>query len=493
MSFRTLTNTSEISQDLGTAGQTKLVLGAVPNAKVTGLASIATTGAYGDLSGKPTVFTGDSGSGGSTGLVPAPVSGDAAAGKYLKADGVWTVPPAGGGGTPGGSSGQLQYNNAGAFAGMTAMNGDATLNTSTGAITVSKKGGIAFATVATSGAYADLSGKPTSMTPTVHATSHAFGNSDALTLTKNQISDWPSFATVATTGAYADLSGKPTSMTPTAHAASHATGGGDAISIFKAQISDFPSLAAVATTGTYASLTSIPSTFTPSTHASSHAAGGGDQIGITAVQITNSTTAGRAIITAADANAQTALLSSVVGDSGSGGTKGLVPAPSTGDAAAGKYLKADGTWAVPPTGGGGGGGWTQLATQTVSTPVATLDFTGLDLSPYMYFLIDFSGAQHDFATAASINLKLGFGGGPTYVSTSLALSSQGANTLYYTENVLIPVKNATSGGTILNNFRSCSATATAITIPSPYGRPTAARFLGSAGNLTAGTFTLYGL
>jgi hypothetical protein len=43
----------------------------------------------------------------------------------------------------------------------------------------------------------------------------------------------------------------------------------------------------------------------------------------------------------------TALLNAVVGDSGSGGTKGLVPAPSAGDAAAGKYLKADGVWTAP--------------------------------------------------------------------------------------------------------------------------------------------------
>ena len=47
--------------------------------------------------------------------------------------------------------------------------------------------------------------------------------------------------------------------------------------------------------------------------------------------------------------AQTAaILPAVVGDSGSGGTKGLVPAPATGDAAAGKFLKADGTWTAPP-------------------------------------------------------------------------------------------------------------------------------------------------
>lgn len=38
----------------------------------------------------------------------------------------------------------------------------------------------------------------------------------------------------------------------------------------------------------------------------------------------------------------TAMLNAFVGDSGSGGTKGLVPAPLTGDA--GKYLKGDGTW-----------------------------------------------------------------------------------------------------------------------------------------------------
>lgn len=41
----------------------------------------------------------------------------------------------GGGGSPGGSSGQIQYNNAGAFGGFTAS-GDATINTGTGAVTI---------------------------------------------------------------------------------------------------------------------------------------------------------------------------------------------------------------------------------------------------------------------------------------------------------------------------------------------------------------------
>jgi microcystin-dependent protein len=42
----------------------------------------------------------------------------------------------------------------------------------------------------------------------------------------------------------------------------------------------------------------------------------------------------------------TTLLSAVVGDSGSGGTKGLVPAPAAGDAAAARFLSAAGTFAA---------------------------------------------------------------------------------------------------------------------------------------------------
>lgn len=43
----------------------------------------------------------------------------------------------------------------------------------------------------------------------------------------------------------------------------------------------------------------------------------------------------------------TAILNNMVGDSGAGGTKGLAPAPAAGDAAAGRFLKADATWSAP--------------------------------------------------------------------------------------------------------------------------------------------------
>jgi len=45
----------------------------------------------------------------------------------------------------------------------------------------------------------------------------------------------------------------------------------------------------------------------------------------------------------------TADLSAMGGDGGSGGTKGLVPAPAAGDAAANKFLKASGVWAAITT------------------------------------------------------------------------------------------------------------------------------------------------
>lgn len=51
----------------------------------------------------------------------------------------------GGGGTPGGTPGQVQFNNAGAFGGFT-VSGDGTLNTATGALNITGSGGVLFGT-----------------------------------------------------------------------------------------------------------------------------------------------------------------------------------------------------------------------------------------------------------------------------------------------------------------------------------------------------------
>jgi hypothetical protein len=67
---------------------------------------------------------GDAGAGGTRGLAPAPAAGDAAAGRFLKADGTWATPAGGGGGSPGGSTTQVQFNDAGAFAGAAGLTYD---------------------------------------------------------------------------------------------------------------------------------------------------------------------------------------------------------------------------------------------------------------------------------------------------------------------------------------------------------------------------------
>lgn len=62
------------------------------------------------------------------------------------------------------------------------------------------------------------------------------------------------------------------------------------------------------------------------------------------------TTAATGVPEVLTATQATAMLNAVVGDSGSGGTKGLVPAPSSGDTAARKYLGAAGTFTQPTFG-----------------------------------------------------------------------------------------------------------------------------------------------
>lgn len=64
------------------------------------------------------VMTGDSGAGGVKGAVPAPAAGDAAALKFLRADGTWSI-VSGGTAAPGGTLGQVQINQGGTLGGRT--------------------------------------------------------------------------------------------------------------------------------------------------------------------------------------------------------------------------------------------------------------------------------------------------------------------------------------------------------------------------------------
>ena len=81
----------------------------------------------------------------------------------------------------------------------------------------------------------------------------------------------------------------------------------------------------------------------------------------------------------------TSALAAVVGDSGSGGTKGLVPAPAAGDALAGKVLGAGGAFVSPAAAIGrfvGSTGATVVTRGVTCTRTGTGLFT-LALSPVM--------------------------------------------------------------------------------------------------------------
>lgn len=88
-----------------------------------------------------------------------------------------------------------------------------------------------------------------------------------------------------------------------------------------------------------------------------------------ATGIADSTEAGRAMLLAANAAAQTALL-----DSFTAALKGLVPASAGGTT---NFLRADGVFAAPP-GGGGGGSATNVEVSLGSTPARRGRFTITD-------------------------------------------------------------------------------------------------------------------
>lgn len=143
------------------------------------------------------------------------------------------------------------------------------------------------------------------------------------------------------------------------------------------------------------------------------------------------TTAGTGDVEDLTATQATALLNAFVGDSGSGGTKGLVPAPAAGDAAAGKFLKADGTFAVP-TGGSG------TVTSVALTAPAFLSVGGSPVTGAGTLALTYSGTALPIANGGT-----GVTAAPTSASAG-AFAAWDTN-VNFPANNFIPAVTSTGG------------------------------------------------
>ncbi|MDO9364667.1 MAG: hypothetical protein Q7T60_17195 [Sphingopyxis sp.] len=145
-----------------------------------------------------------------------------------------------------------------------------------------------------------------------------------------------------------------------------------------------------------------------------------------AAALADFTSAGRSMAGASNGAAQTALLSAFGGDSGSGGVKGMVPAPAAGDAAAAKFLSAAGTWQIPSSPTTGGSTVTMSGTgQTLTSIPASVAhvevvFSGVSTSgssPPVFVLGDAGGLE---TSGYSGSTTLAVGAGATGVLANTA-------------------------------------------------------------------------
>lgn len=229
---------------------TTLSVNSVPVANITGLATVATSGSYSDLSGKPSIPSAQiqaDWTQASTGALDyvknkPSFSTVAATGAYSDLSGTPSLAAVAFSG---------DYTDLTSKPSIPAAQVKSDWSSSSGLSEILNKPSLS--TVATSGAYADLTGKPSIPSAQVQTDWNQV-TSGSIDFIKNK----PSLATVATTGAYSDLSGKPTIPAAQVNSDWSAVSG-------SAQILNKPTLSTVATTGSYSDLSGKPSLATVAT------------------------------------------------------------------------------------------------------------------------------------------------------------------------------------------------------------------------------------
>jgi hypothetical protein len=274
------------------------------------LAAAATSGSYADLSDTPSAFTGDAGTGGTRGLVPAPAAGDALANKFLSAAGAWATPP----GAFGSGATDLSITAAPDNVGIGSSSGTgvtipAATSTAAGVLNAARAAKIdGLAAVATSGSYADLSGKPS--IPSIPGSLSGVDIDNAARLGINTTDS----SNLLSVNAPSVLFSNAGDMRATI-----SKGSASNIAAFNFQ-DNFSTRVQFGLLGN--------DSFTIATSP-------------------DGSTFENAVVATASGAVSFPNTGGFTGDSGSGGSTGLVPAPAAGTSAAGKYLKADGTWSVP--------------------------------------------------------------------------------------------------------------------------------------------------
>jgi hypothetical protein len=194
----------------------------------------------------------------------------------------------------------------------------------------------------------------------------------------------------------------------------------------------------------------------------------------------------------------TAILNNFVGDSGSGGTKGLVPAPSAGDAAADKFLKANGSWVTPSALGAVPLTVEGRLTLTSGTPVLTSNVTGATTIYFTPFrgnriaLYDGSSAW-EVLTFSELSISIPLTGAYRLYDVFI-YNNAGTPTLEITawNEISVAITGATNASPIVITSNGHGLSNNDLVAVTGVGGNTAANGIWSIANVTANTFELEG-
>ena len=342
------------------------------------------------------------------------------------------TPSGGGGGTPGGTSGQVQYNNSGSFGGFT-VSGDGTLNTSTGALVVTKINGTTPGNSCTNQAVTAIS---SSAVPTCTTLTSAYvNNSIALTgtdvNTSNQVTATHLAAALPVnqggTGTTSTLTGlvrgSASAMTAAELSGDATTSGSNAVTVTKLNGTSLAGLA----TGILKNTTStgVPSIATAGTdYAAANAA--------TTVNGQTCTLGSTCTVTQSTALTGTPTQHGVA-IGGTGQATSFTAVGTTGQVLTG-VTGADPTWQAAGSGAltflGQGvftSGTACSSTGTVTTTCAATSITFSSIpGTYSGLMIQFSGRVTDSAAAENLNIQFNGDTGANYFSQSVQANQSSA-------------------------------------------------------------------